>query len=335
MDIVICGPLRAEYFILPDRKSHPKVLGGPALYAAAGAKIWTPQEVGLLSRVGDDFSDEDIRNICVQGINRDGIHFVSGKRFPASFYCYENYHPRADWDPVKYYSKNQLPFPMDLKEYSSPSLGEDSATHFSDCAIRKEDIPFSYRQARAVYLAPCHYLSQLTLTAEFRQYNTGTIILSPSERLASPVFLDLLRKLLLGVDIFFCRDEWLTSILDGKYQDPREMSVYISRMGPKIVLLQQKYTGVTMYESDSHAYRFIPFYSVEIKNPYGIGDAFCGGFLWGWKTTYDPVESSLYGCVSASLAMERIGALSMFSRSPGLEEARLMSLRKLLPKEPP
>jgi sugar/nucleoside kinase (ribokinase family) len=331
MDIIICGPIRTEYFILPDKKSYPKVLGGPALYAAAGAKIWTPQEIGLISRVGEDFSDDEIQNINILVINCQGIHSIPGNRSPVGFYCYENWDHRIDWDPMKYYSKYQLPFPDSLQEYTSPSIGEDSALRFSELAIRKEDIPLTYRQARAVFLAPCHYLSQLTLSSSFRQYNFGTILLSPSERLSSPVFFDLFRKLLLGVDIFFCRDEWINQALKEKHLDPLESSVYVSHMGPKIVIVQQKNNGVTIFDSASNIFKFIPFYSSEIKNPHGIGDAFCGGFLTGWKTTYDPVEACLFGCVSASLAMERTGALSILGRSPGLEEARLLSLRKILP----
>lgn len=43
----------------------------------------------------------------------------------------------------------------------------------------------------------------------------------------------------------------------------------------------------------------------------GAGNAFCGGFAYGWiKTQGDAVESSYYGAVSASYTVEQMGTPS-------------------------
>ncbi|EIE88496.1 hypothetical protein RO3G_13207 [Rhizopus delemar RA 99-880] len=40
----------------------------------------------------------------------------------------------------------------------------------------------------------------------------------------------------------------------------------------------------------------------------GAGNAFCGGYAAGWvQTEQDPVQSALYGAVSASFVVEQIG----------------------------
>ena len=45
-----------------------------------------------------------------------------------------------------------------------------------------------------------------------------------------------------------------------------------------------------------------------LADPTGAGDAFCGGFLAGYRQTYDPVQAVLHGSVSASLVVEGSGA---------------------------
>jgi ribokinase len=131
-----------------------------------------------------------------------------------------------------------------------------------------------------------------------------------------------------GIDIFFAREEDLKKLFPSNAQVLRGMAEFIARLGPKIILLQNELQGVSIYDSDSRQMYFCPFYPVEIKNPIGIGDAFCGGFLSAWHRCYDPMESALYGCISVSLAVEGVGGLYALDRNPGLAEARLFSLRQ-------
>jgi ribokinase len=97
-------------------------------------------------------------------------------------------------------------------------------------------------------------------------------------------------------------------------------------------LLQKELQGVSVFDSGSKRLHFFPFYPVEIKNPIGVGDSFCGGFLAAWQQSYDPVEAALHGCISASLAMEGVGGLYALDRNPELAKARLFSLRGAHPE---
>ena len=58
----------------------------------------------------------------------------------------------------------------------------------------------------------------------------------------------------------------------------------------------------------------------------GAGDAFCGGFLAGFRKTFDPLQGLLHGSVSASLAVEGSGAFYSLEALKGLAEARLERL---------
>jgi sugar/nucleoside kinase (ribokinase family) len=327
-ELIIAGPLRMEYALTPEGKEYSRLLGGPCLYAGTGAKIWTPDSPGLIARVGNNFPAEALEAIRTKGLDTRGVRVMSHPESTAGFYCYDQWDQCIDWDPVKYYARRNLPCPPELLDYVPPSIGESQTSSFPDIAIRREDIPDPYLQARLAYIAPCHYLSQITLSVALRQSGVGTICLAPSKGMYVPSSLQPVAQLLHGIDIFFAEEENLRKLFPTETGDEREISEFIARMGPKIVLLQKELQGVSVYDSESKRLHFSPFYPVEIKNPIGVGDSFCGGFLAAWRHTYDPVESALHGCISASLAMEGMGGLFALDRNPALAEARLFSLRR-------
>jgi sugar/nucleoside kinase (ribokinase family) len=326
--LLVAGPLRMEYFLLPDGKTHLRIPGGPALYAAAGAKVWSHDPVGLVSRVGKNFTPDLLHRIQAQGIDTSGIRIFPGHAPSLGFNYFETWEKHIDWDPVKFFAKFGLPCPDDLLGYVPPTLAENTAQPFPMTAVHCEDLSPSNLQSRAAYITPCHFQSQVTLSVALRRHGIGTLVLSPPAGLLLPSFRPQLRELLHGIDILFVREDSLRTFVDRSDADAGILSEYISRWGPKIILLQRDLQGIHLYDSDSRLSRFIPFYPAEMMNPVSIGNAFCGGFLATWRTTFDPVESTLTGCISASLAMEGIGGLFALERNPGLSKARLDSLRR-------
>lgn len=58
----------------------------------------------------------------------------------------------------------------------------------------------------------------------------------------------------------------------------------------------------------------------HVKDVTGAGNSFCGGFAYAWvKTNGDPVESTYYGAVAASYAIEKMGVPSFHIASNGDE----------------
>ena len=325
---LFAGPIRREYFLLPNGMFHSDLLGGPALYAAAGAKLWTADCIGLVSRVGSNFSQESLVEISRMGLDISGIRVFPDHPPALGFHYYETWEKHIDWDPVKFYARNKIPCPKELLQYAPPSLGEGSLSHFPDIAIRSDDIPAHYGQAREAYIAPCHYQSQITLSVSLRRKGVGTILLSPPEGLLLPSFRSQVRDILHGIDILFAREEPAQAFVDDPHPDTTRTAEFLAQWGPKIVILQKDFQGFRTYDSVSQKSVFVPFYPSDMKNPLAIGDSFCGGFLSAWRKTYDPLESTLVGCISASLSMEGMGGLYALQRNPGLAEARLNSLRR-------
>ncbi len=325
---LFAGPVRMEYFLFPDGKSRSRLAGGPALYAAAAARPWTSEGIGVVSRVGKNFSPPALSAIQGRGIDTSGVRILPESAPSLGFHYFETWEKHIDWDPVKYYSKYHLPCPDDLLEYSPPSLSENAVHPLPETAVRSEDLPAHYLQARAAYIAPCHYQSQVTLSVTLRRHGIGLLLLSPPEGLLLPSFRPRMQEMLHGIDVLFTRESSLRTFVGREDADANALSEYIARWGPKIVLLQRDFQGIHVYDSDSRKSVFIPFYPVEMQNPIAIGNSFCGGFLVTWQSTFNPVESAITGCISASLAMEGLGGLYALERNPGLAEARRASLRR-------
>jgi sugar/nucleoside kinase (ribokinase family) len=328
--LLFAGPLRMEYFLLPDGKAYSRLPGGPVLYAAAGAGVWSLDGIGLVSRVGGNFSPQTLQSIQRAGINTDGIRILPKHAPSLGFHYYESWEKHIDWDPLKFYTRFHLPCPDELLEYVPPSREESSLHPFPEIATRPEDLPAEYRQARAAYIAPGHYQSQLTLSVALRQSGTGILLLSPPEGLWLPAYRSQVRGMLHGIDILFAREEAVKAFVGESGSDAAALSECLARWGPTIVLLQRDLQGIHVYDSASRRALFFPFYPVEMRNPLAIGDSFCGGFISAWRRTFDVVESALAGCISASLAMEGMGGLYALDRNPGLVEARISSMRRSL-----
>jgi ribokinase len=71
----------------------------------------------------------------------------------------------------------------------------------------------------------------------------------------------------------------------------------------------------------------IPAYPVQVHNLTSAGDAFCGGFLAGYRTSYDPLYAALCGNISASFSIEGSHPFYAMDALPGLASARLESLK--------
>lgn len=299
-------------------------------YAAIGAAPWSSGKAGLVSRIGNNIPNLWLKRFSKAGFNIEGIHTLDGSLPTTRFYHYSTWDKCGDSEPLRAYSQLNIPCPAALLNYHSPVLDEAESAPSPLIALRPDDIPSSYRLACSAFLTPCHLTSQITLQNALRQNGVETIALSPSERIMSPPHVRDIALLLHGIDICFVVESQARCLLRNNNRDVREITEALATFGPKIVLLQRGLDGFSMYDADARRHSYLPAYPIKMQNPIGIGDSFCGGFLAGWKITFDPFEAALRGCISASLAGEGLGAFFPLERNRLLAEARLQSLRRLV-----
>jgi ribokinase len=97
----------------------------------------------------------------------------------------------------------------------------------------------------------------------------------------------------------------------------------IGSYGCEMVVIKRGEQGQLLYDTAGKARYEVPAYPARLYNPTGAGDAFCGGFLAGYRKTFDPVQAVLHGNVASSLVVEGSGPFYALDALPGLADSRL------------
>jgi sugar/nucleoside kinase (ribokinase family) len=144
----------------------------------------------------------------------------------------------------------------------------------------------------------------------------------------NPTFRDDLPALITGLTAFLPSEEELRTLFQGRSEDLWEMAEVLASFGCEIIVIKRGEQGQLLYDASSRARWEIPSYPSQLVDPTGVGDAFCGGFLAGFRKTFDPLQAVLHGNISASIIIEGRGPLYALDALPGLTQARLEALRQ-------
>jgi sugar/nucleoside kinase (ribokinase family) len=204
----------------------------------------------------------------------------------------------------------------------------DSRTRLTPTSLRQGDIPPDYLDATAAHLCPLDYLTHSLLPAVLRQSGFTTVTLDPSAGYMNPIFWDDLPALITGLTAFLPSEEEVRSLFHGRSADLREMAEALAVYGSEFILIKRGSRGQLLYDAVAHTHWEVPSYPIHVVDLTGAGDAFCGGFLVGYRRTYDPLQAALYGNISASMTVEGSGAFYALDALPGLAQARLDALRE-------
>ena len=161
-----------------------------------------------------------------------------------------------------------------------------------------------------------------------RQSGFTTVTLDPSAGSMSPTFWDDIPALVTGLTAFLPNEEELRTLFHGRKTDIWEMIETIADYGCELVVVKRGERGQYLYDRARREKWEIPAYPAKVIDPTGAGDAYCGGFLAGYRLTYDPIQAALYGSISASLTIEGSGAFYALDALPGLAKARLEALKE-------
>ena len=105
----------------------------------------------------------------------------------------------------------------------------------------------------------------------------------------------------------------------------------LARSDVRCVVVKDGHCGVDVYDALARSIYHIAAYDVDVVDPPGAGDAFCGGFMVGLGETGDVREAALRGVVSASLVIEGVGAMHMLEVSRTEVDHRLRTVRANAP----
>lgn len=330
---LVTGQLTRDYIVLPDGVALIDVPGGNVLYASVGVKIWEPDPPpAIIARVGNDYPVEWLDQFHSWGLNADGIRTLPEPVDLRFFTSFIDRSTRVHDDPLSHFARHGLPFPKSLLGYRYSNTQISSRTRMQNISLRQGDIPLEFLDAKVAHFCPLDYLTHSLLPAVLRQSEFTTITLDPSPGYMTPAFWDDVAALLTGLTAFLPSEEEARSLFHGRSTDLWEMAEALGAYGCEMIVLKRGERGQFLYVPSTHARWEIPPYPARVKNPVGAGDAFCGGFLAGYRRSFDPLEAVLCGNISASLVVEGNSPAYALDAHPALASARLEALRQSVRK---
>jgi sugar/nucleoside kinase (ribokinase family) len=326
---LFAGQLAREYTLLPSGKALLDVPAGNVLYAAVGLAVWEPDPPpGIVARVGEDYPPEWLDQFTRRGIDTRGVRVLPQAVDVRQFTAYTDRTTRLYDDPVSHFARLGMPFPKALLGYRNPNAALNSKTQLQTTSLRQGDIPADFLDASAAHLCPLDYLTHSVLPAVLRQSEFTTVTLDPSPGYMNSTFWNEVPALVTGLTAFMPAEEEIRTLFLGRSTDLWEMAEALAAYNCEIIVIKRGESGQLLYDAGAHKRWEVPPYPARVVDPGGAGDAFCGGFLAGYRSTFDPLLAVLHGNISASLVVEGSNYDYALDALPGLALARLEALRQ-------
>ncbi len=335
------GNCTLDDVVTPDGRIAPRQLGGNAVYAAAGMRLWGV-DVSLVSVVGDDYPSTWLEQLAAAGIDVSAITRIDEPHLLRSRAFYFPDGSRTDRieearailparageiiDLESEYTDTGSPLHRRIWPSFCPDLSRWESTARDAAFAHFAPGPLPCSRANAAYLKQLR-AGQVTISFDWPWWDWDQ---------EGRVDADLLRN----IDFLLPSIEELTIHADaaineeerGEHPDGHvfEAARRLLAYGPQGVGVKMGARGMRLLLNGEQDGRHIPTYPAQVVDPTGAGDAFCGGFLVGLARTGDPVRACLHGAVSASFIIEEFGVLHTLRVDAAAASARLRSLEQSL-----
>ena len=275
--LLITGTVAFDDIETPNGSSG-KIIGGAGTYIALAASIFS-KRISLISVIGDDFLEEDIKMLQLKNINTDMIERIDGEK---SFYWKGRYHSN-------FKTRDTLVTELNALEKFNPVVNQSS------------------KNADIVILGNLHPNVQLSVLDQLES-NKSFVILD-TMNFWMDTALDELKRVLLKTDLIIINDEEVEQLTSE--QNLCVAAQKILEMGPKILIVKKGDKGSEIFNQKESFH--IPAYTIQsVIDPTGAGDCYAGG-LAGYLSTQDQIDfksikkSMIYGTIIASYCVENFG----------------------------
>lgn len=334
-EIIATGGIIIDNIVTPDGTVHRATLGGNAVYAAAGARLWS-KSTALVGVVPADYPVIWLQRIAAAGIDVSGVlkstetglasewffHREDGGRVDhlhADAGAYEAFGLRGDRiDPAQ-----ARAFEAHLGR--TQPAGETFKAFRARHPVMPETIPDSFSAAKGLHCAPNQAAAQRRLIESAHRHGSA-VTLDPG--FAAGDLAPMLSELLPYLDAFLPSEKELAVLQPDR--TPQDAARALVGAGAKLVVAKLGPKGALVASGEDNVE--IPVVPVAAIDPTGAGDAFCGGFLAGWLRTRDPIAAACCGAVSASFAIEDFGCLKLLATRRQEAVERLVRLAHDVPR---
>jgi sugar/nucleoside kinase (ribokinase family) len=171
-----------------------------------------------------------------------------------------------------------------------------------------EHIPRAWHSAPAFHLAPMPFPVQSRLLGSLASAADRCVSIDPHQPITDET-LDDWRRALVHADAFFPGEDEL--LLEGAQAEPERVLPRLATGRLRFIAFKRGASGGILYDAHENRFHRWPGRATRVVDPTGAGDAFAAGFISGYLEGL-PIEACLdRGVVSASFAIEALGAVSL------------------------
>ena len=275
--ILITGTVAFDEIETPHGSSG-KIIGGAGTYIGIASSLLT-NNLAIVSIIGEDFPEKEIKFLNDRGINTDMIEKVTGGK---TFYWKGKYHENM-------INRDTIATELNVLEKFNPVLNPE----FSSSEI--------------VLLGNLHPAVQNAVINQ--STNPKRFIIMDTMNFWMDNTLDELLSVIKKVDLIIINDEEAQQLTKDK--NIFSAGEKILKMGPEKVIIKKGEHG-SIYLDAKNKYMLPAFPVEKLVDPTGAGDSFAGGIA-GFLATKNKIgfkeikEAMLYGTLTASFCVEDYG----------------------------
>jgi sugar/nucleoside kinase (ribokinase family) len=277
MSLLVVGTVAFDAIETPFGKTD-KIIGGAATYIGLAASYFT-KNISLVSVVGDDFPETDIKMMKSRGMNTDGLQIRKGEK---SFFWAGRYHTDMN-------SRDTLATELNVLADFKPMVPEHSKD--MEFLMLGNLVPAIQRQV----------LEQMSKRPKLVAMDTMNFWMESA--------MDDLKETLKVVDVLVINDAEARQ-LANEYSLVKAAQK-IMRMGPSYLVIKKGEHGALLFHEKNVF--FAPALPLEdVFDPTGAGDTFAGGFMGYLASTNDisfdnMKRAVIFGSAMASFCVEKFG----------------------------
>ena len=275
--VLITGTVAFDDIETPSGSSG-KIIGGAGTYIGLASSLLT-QNLAIVSIIGEDFPEEEIKFLNDRGINTQMIEKVIGGK---TFYWKGKYHDNMT-------SRDTLATELNVLEKFNPVLN----ANFSSSEI--------------ILLGNLHPAVQNAVINQSN--NPESFIIMDTMNFWMDNALEELLSVIKKVDLIIINDEEAEQLTGEK--NIFNAGEKMLKMGPTKVIIKKGEHGA-IYLDENNKF-ILPAYPVtKLIDPTGAGDSFAGGIA-GLLSTKSKIgfeevkEAMIYGTLTASFCVESFG----------------------------
>ncbi|MBN9312766.1 MAG: sugar kinase [Chryseobacterium sp. 39-10] len=299
MKLLVVGSVAFDAIETPFGKTD-KILGGAATYITLASSVLKVPS-GIVSVVGGDFPEADLKMLADRGVNIEGIEVVKDGK---TFFWSGKYHNDLN-------SRDTLVTEVNVLENFDPK------------------IPESMQDADILLLGNLHPGVQLSVLEKMNS-RPKLVILDTMNFWMDSAW-DILMQMIAKTDVITINDEEARQ-LSGEYSLVKAAKK-IHELGPKYVIIKKGEHGALLFH-DGKIFAIPALPLEDVFDPTGAGDTFAGGFAsyLAKKEEFDfeTMKSALIvGSAMASFTVEKFGTEKLQEITEADMIARIKSFKDL------